>query len=70
MKKKFIAVYALIGVLALGSTTLTSCVDDNASASVTAVRDANAAQLNEFAPEANAQAALNEPFSALRQGEA
>ena len=33
MKKKFIAVYALIGVLALGSTTLTSCVDDNESAS-------------------------------------
>ena len=37
MKKKFIAVYALIGVLALGSTALTSCVDDNESASVTAI---------------------------------
>lgn len=49
MKKKFIAVYALIGVLALGSTTLTSCVDDNESASVTAVRDAKAAQLNALA---------------------
>lgn len=56
MKKKFIAVYALIGVLALGSTTLTSCVDDNESASVTAVRDAKAAQLNALAALNNAQA--------------
>lgn len=56
MKKKFIAVYALIGVLALGSTTLTSCVDDNESASVTAVRDAKAAQLNALAALKNAQA--------------
>ena len=56
MKKKFIAVYALIGVLALGSTTLTSCVDDNESASVTAVRDAKAAQLNALANYKNAQA--------------
>ena len=56
MKKKFIAVYALIGVLALGSTTLTSCVDDNESASVTAVRDAKAAQLNALAALNNAKA--------------
>ena len=56
MKKKFIAVYALIGVLALGSTTLTSCVDDNESASVTAVRDAKAAQLNALAALKNAKA--------------
>lgn len=60
MKKKFIAVYALIGVLALGSTTLTSCVDDNESASVTAVRDAKAAQLNSIAALNNAQAAAQE----------
>ena len=60
MKKKFIAVYALIGVLALGSTTLTSCVDDNESASVTAVRDAKAAQLNALAALSNAQAASEE----------
>ena len=56
MKKKFIAVYALIGVLALGSTALTSCVDDNESASVTAIRDAKAAQLNAYAAYYNAQA--------------
>lgn len=56
MRKKFIAVYALIGVLALGSTTLTSCVDDNESASVTAVRDAKAAQLNALAALNNAKA--------------
>ena len=70
MKKKFIAVYALIGVLALGSTTLTSCVDDNESASVTAVRDAKAAQLNALAAEANANAKVNEALAALRQAEA
>ena len=49
MKKKFIAVYALIGVLALGSTALTSCVDDNESASVTAIRDAKAEQMKAYA---------------------
>lgn len=49
MRKKFIAVYALMGVLALGSTTLTSCVDDNESASVTAIRDAKAKQLTALA---------------------
>ena len=56
MRKKFIAVYALMAVLALGSTTLTSCVDDNESASVTAIRDAKAAQLNASANLLNAQA--------------
>ena len=70
MKKKFIAVYALIGVLALGSTALTSCVDDNESASVTAVRDAKAAQLNALAAEANANAKVNEALAALKQAKA
>lgn len=74
MKKKFIAVYALIGVLALGSTTLTSCVDDNESASVTAVRDAKAAQLNALAAYQNAQAAsekiIGEAEAAIRNAEA
>ena len=56
MKKKFIAVYALMGVLALGSTTLTSCVDDNESASVTAIRDAKAQSLQALANYNNAQA--------------
>lgn len=49
MRKKFTAVYALMAVLALGSTTLTSCVDDNESASVTAIRDAKAKQLTALA---------------------
>ena len=70
MRKKFIAVYALIGVLALGSTTLTSCVDDNESASVTAVRDAKAAQLNALAAQANADASVKEALAALKQAEA
>lgn len=74
MKKKFIAVYALIGVLALGSTTLTSCVDDNESASVTAVRDAKAAQLNALAAYQNAQAEaekiISEAKAAIKNAEA
>lgn len=41
-------VYALMAVLALG-TTVTSCVDDNESASVTAIRDAKAKQLESLA---------------------
>ncbi len=70
MRKKFIAVYALMAVLALGSTTLTSCVDDNESASVTAIRDAKAAQLNALAAEANASAKVNEALANLRQANA
>lgn len=49
MKKKFIAVSVLLCALALSSTTLTSCVDDNESASVTAIRDAKAKQLTALA---------------------
>lgn len=56
MKKKFIAVSVLICALALGSTTLTSCVDDNESASVTAIRDAKANQLNALAKLSEEQA--------------
>lgn len=70
MKKKFIAVSVLICALALGSTTLTSCVDDNESASVTAIRDAKAAQLNALAAEANANAKVNEALAALKQAKA
>ena len=81
MRKKFIAVYALMAVLALGSTTLTSCVDDNESASVTAIRDAKAAQLNALAEaekanaqatliRANAEAALDSALAALNQSQA
>ena len=67
MKKKFIAVYALIGVLALGSTALTSCVDDNESASVTAIRDAKAQQLAALATQANAYAKYYEAQAAVEE---
>ena len=67
MKKKFIAVYALIGVLALGSTALTSCVDDNESASVTAIRDAKAQQLAALAAQANAYAKYYEAQAAVEE---
>ena len=60
MKKKFIAVSVLICALALGSTTLTSCVDDNESASVTAIRNAKAQQLASIAALNNAQAKAQE----------
>lgn len=53
MKKKFIAVSVLLCALALSSTTLTSCVDDNESASVTAIRDAKAQQLAALAAVSN-----------------
>lgn len=59
MRKKFIAVYALIAVLALGSTTLTSCVDDTESATVTAMRDARLRQLQALADQAESQAKIN-----------
>lgn len=52
MKKKFMMAAVLLGALALGS-----CVDDNESASVTAIRDAKAAQLSALATLYNAQAA-------------
>ena len=74
MRKKFIAVYALMAVLALGSTALTSCVDDNESASVTAIRDAKANQLNALAKvseaEASAKALMAEADAALKKAKA
>lgn len=51
MKKKLMMVAVLLGALSLGA-----CVDDNESASVTAVRDAKAAQLNSIAAMNNAEA--------------
>ena len=69
MRKKFIAVYALMAVLALGSTTLTSCVDDNESASVTAIRNAKAEQLNALAAAANADAEVQKAEALLRQAQ-
>ena len=70
MRKKFIAVYALMAVLALGSTTLTSCVDDNESASVTAIRNAKAEQLNALAAAANADAEVQKAEALLKQAQA
>ena len=67
MKKKFIAVYALIAVLALGSTTLTSCVDDNESASVTAIRDAKAEELKAYANYNNMLAKYQEAYANYQQ---
>lgn len=69
MRKKFIAVYALMAVLALGSTTLTSCVDDNESASVTDIRKAKAEQLNALAAASNAEAEVQKAEALLRQAQ-
>uniref|UniRef100_UPI00307992D4 hypothetical protein n=1 Tax=Phocaeicola coprophilus TaxID=387090 RepID=UPI00307992D4 len=74
MRKKFIAVYTLMAVLALGSTTLTSCVDDNESASVTAIRDAKAKQLTALANyqdvKAQNEKIIAEADAAIRNAEA
>lgn len=51
MKKKLMMVAVLLGALTLGA-----CVDDNESASVTAIRNAKAAQLQALAAYQNAQA--------------
>lgn len=51
MKKKLMMVAVLLGALSLGA-----CVDDNESASVTAIRNAKAKQLEAVANLANAQA--------------
>lgn len=74
MKKKFIAVSMVLGALALSSTTLTSCVEDNESASVTAIRDAKAAQLTALAnyqqAQADAEKIVAEAEAAIRNAEA
>lgn len=55
MKKKFMMAAVLLGALTLGS-----CVDDNESASVTAIREAKAAQLKSIADLNNADVKLKE----------
>lgn len=74
MKKKFIAVSMVLGALALSSTTLTSCVDDNESASVTAIRDAKAKQLTALAnyhqAQADAEKIIAEADAAIKNAEA
>lgn len=69
MRKKFIGVYALMAVLALG-TTVTSCVDDNESASVTAIRDAKAEQLKALAAASNAEAEYRKAMAAVQNAQA
>lgn len=69
MRKKFIGVYALMAVLALG-TTVTSCVDDNESASVAAIRDAKAEQLKALAAAANADAEYYKAMAAVQNANA
>lgn len=70
MKKKFIAVSMVLGALALSSTTLTSCVDDNESASVTKIRDAKAQQLAALAAVSNADAEVQKAEALLKQAQA
>ena len=76
MKKKLMMVAVLLGALSLGA-----CVDDNESASVTAIRNAKAAQLESLAKLASAQAdaeavraaaeaALNNAKAAYQQAQA
>ena len=55
MRKKFFAIYALVGAL-VASPVFTSCVDDSESASVTALRGAKAEQLKSIAALNNAKA--------------
>ena len=55
MRKKFMMAAVLLGALSLGS-----CVDDNESASVTAIREAKAAQLKSMADLNNADVKLKE----------
>ena len=64
----------VLGALALSSTTLTSCVDDNESASVTAIRDAKAQQLTALAnyqqAQADAKKIISEANAAIKNAEA
>lgn len=59
MRKKFIGVYALMAVLALG-TTVTSCVDDTESAAVTEIRNLKLQQLQALVTYNAAQAKMQE----------
>ena len=63
MRKKFFAVYALVGAL-VASPVFTSCIDDTESASVTAVRNAKAAQIKATA---DYEKQMNELELALKQ---
>ena len=69
MRKKFFAMYALVGAL-VASPVFTSCVDDSESASVTAIRNAKAEQLKALAESYKAEAAYDMAQAALKNAEA
>ena len=69
MRKKFFAMYALVGAL-VASPVFTSCVDDSESASVTAIRNAKAEQLKAMAELDKAEAAYQLATAALKNAEA
>lgn len=73
MKKKFLAMYALAGVL-VASPVFTSCVDNEESPSVTQLRNAKAEQLKAAATLAQAQAQAAtvqaEAYAALQNAQA
>ena len=64
MRKKFFAMYALVGAL-VASPVFTSCIDGEESASVTAVRNAKAEQIKNATAIAQAQAEYQEKMNAL-----
>ena len=73
MRKKFFAIYALVGAF-IASPVFTSCVDDTESASVTAIRDAKTAELKSIAAlkkaEAQAKATLDAAQVAYKNAQA
>jgi len=69
MRKKFFAMYALVGAL-VASPVFTSCVDDSESASVTAIRNAKAEQLKANAAYLLAQTEYQKAYAALQQAKA
>ncbi|MBQ8248020.1 MAG: hypothetical protein IJZ42_12895 [Lachnospiraceae bacterium] len=68
MRKKFFAMYALVGAL-VASPVFTSCVDDSESASVTAIRNAKAEQLKASAAFSAAQAEYEKALTAMKEAE-
>ena len=68
MRKKFFAMYALVGAL-VASPVFTSCVDDSESASVTAIRNAKAEQLKASAAYTAAQTEYEKALTALKEAE-
>lgn len=73
MKKRFFAIYALISAF-IASPIFTSCVEDEESASVTAIRNSKTEELKSIAAlkkaEAQAEATLTAANTALKAAEA